>query len=496
MVRIRWVITIGLLGLLLLNAVAWATPTTANAATAPGYVYYDYSRADWGANPAYDSRKELRSPANAAPYTVAAADLDDGKTYYTTIQPGQVISPVYPAQVPTGIAIHDTATPNYSCDFATSAATLRSIQTYQATSDWEHVGYGPGNPDPRHEINNQGVPFSTFGDMAYHFLIDCAGRVFEGRAGGVLQEAEHVHRHNFGQIGIALIGSFENQQPSPAQRAALIKLVTRLCRDFHIDPLAVWHQQLDNGQSETLSKNNQPVYNIAGHVNFPDNDHTDPGVLDLNAVRHDVAAALAPGADAQSFSQTNQALTEPFRSYWEANGGLPIFGYPIGPMHVETNSNDNKQYLVQYFERARFELHPELVGTPYYVELGQLGLIAAQKAKAAIPNPFYSVSPPANNPSNSVFYSKETGHTIRHGFLAYWQANGGVAIFGLPLSEEFVETDADGHAYAVQYFERARFEYHPEAPPGFTVQLTRLGVSYQGKLSIIVAVGTYFARAI
>jgi hypothetical protein len=30
-------------------------------------------------------------------------------------------------------------------------------------------------------------------------------------------------------------------------------------------------------------------------------------------------------------------------------------------------------YLAQYFERARFEAHPELAGSPYEVLLGLLG---------------------------------------------------------------------------------------------------------------------------
>jgi len=33
---------------------------------------------------------------------------------------------------------------------------------------------------------------------------------------------------------------------------------------------------------------------------------------------------------------------------------------------------------VQYFERARLELHPELAGTAYEIQLGQLGVLALQ----------------------------------------------------------------------------------------------------------------------
>ncbi len=33
---------------------------------------------------------------------------------------------------------------------------------------------------------------------------------------------------------------------------------------------------------------------------------------------------------------------------------------------------------MQYFERARLELHPELAGTPYAVQIGHLGVQVLQ----------------------------------------------------------------------------------------------------------------------
>jgi len=48
-----------------------------------------------------------------------------------------------------------------------------------------------------------------------------------------------------------------------------------------------------------------------------------------------------------------------------------------------------------------------------------------------------------------------TGQTLRGPFLAFWQANGGLPIFGYPLTGEFL---ADGRT--IQYCERARLELH------------------------------------
>ena len=41
---------------------------------------------------------------------------------------------------------------------------------------------------------------------------------------------------------------------------------------------------------------------------------------------------------------------------------------------IEINPTDGKPYTVQYFQRNRFEYHPELAGTPYSIQLGLLGV--------------------------------------------------------------------------------------------------------------------------
>lgn len=77
-----------------------------------------------------------------------------------------------------------------------------------------------------------------------------------------------------------------------------------------------------------------------------------------------------PGVD--YFPETGHTLRGIFRQFWYANGGLPIFGYPISEAFEEQSATDGQVYLVQYFERNRFEWHPELAGTPYEVLLGHL----------------------------------------------------------------------------------------------------------------------------
>jgi hypothetical protein len=50
-----------------------------------------------------------------------------------------------------------------------------------------------------------------------------------------------------------------------------------------------------------------------------------------------------------------------------------MFGFPITEPFMGTNQTNNKQYVQQYYQRARMEWHPENAGTQYEVQLGLLG---------------------------------------------------------------------------------------------------------------------------
>lgn len=69
-------------------------------------------------------------------------------------------------------------------------------------------------------------------------------------------------------------------------------------------------------------------------------------------------------------------------------------------------------------------------------------------------------------------YFPETHHSIRAGFRAFWEKYGGLPAYGYPISEEFVQSNG----VTVQYFQRARFEWHPKSNPDlFDVELGLLG---------------------
>lgn len=94
---------------------------------------------------------------------------------------------------------------------------------------------------------------------------------------------------------------------------------------------------------------------------------------------------------------------------------------------------------------------------------------------------------PALADDNTCQFFPETGFKVCGRFLEYFKANGGVAQQGFPISIVFDELNApppagDGQTHKVQYFQRARFEEHPENQPPNDVQLGLLGTEqYRSK---------------
>ncbi|MBI4569950.1 MAG: N-acetylmuramoyl-L-alanine amidase [Planctomycetes bacterium] len=64
-------------------------------------------------------------------------------------------------------------------------------------------------------------------DIGYHFFIDGAGRVFEGRPLGYVG-AHAGEGRNQGRVGVCVAGNFETGEPAPAQLAALWALLAAL----------------------------------------------------------------------------------------------------------------------------------------------------------------------------------------------------------------------------------------------------------------------------
>jgi hypothetical protein len=185
------------------------------------------------------------------------------------------------------------------------------------------------------------------------------------------------------------------------------------------------------------------------------------------------------------FQETGFCVRGRFLAYWTANGGLAINGYPLSNERQEL-LEDGTTYTVQYFERVRLEYHPENPA-PWDVELGQFG-------RRVLNSLGVPVNPNPSEPRAGYTFFPVTGHNVSPRFLDYWLANGGLAQFGYPLTEEsagipLVE-EGTGRVLTydgvVQYFERARFEYHPEnAGTPYAILLGQFGRQILGQVDAL-----------
>ncbi len=167
------------------------------------------------------------------------------------------------------------------------------------------------------------------------------------------------------------------------------------------------------------------------------------------------AALIAPQATVaaeRAFPTTGFTVAGPFLTFYESRGGLDLFGYPRSP---EFSLNGR---TVQYFQRARFEWWPE---NPPGHQV-QLGLLADELGRGRPPD--------RSTDREERRHFPETGHAISGAFRAAFESRGGLEIFGYPISPVVVE-----NARVVQYFQRARLEWHPENVPAYQVQLGLLG---------------------
>ena len=171
------------------------------------------------------------------------------------------------------------------------------------------------------------------------------------------------------------------------------------------------------------------------------------------------AALLLPvlPAGAQSagryYPETGHTLDQRFLDFFDANGGVAVFGFPITDSFVEPQF----QRLIQYTENARLEWHQDPTG---HVELAPLGeLIGGWQLP----------SDDAVDGGGCRFFPS-SGHATCYAFLAFYDQHGGQDLFGVPISEFVIENDR-----IVQYFQFFRLDWFPEAPADEQVEVGPLG---------------------
>jgi len=176
--------------------------------------------------------------------------------------------------------------------------------------------------------------------------------------------------------------------------------------------------------------------------------------------------AIAQVDDTRSFPETGHWVSGEFLAAYES---IPnpeqVYGYPITDAFEANHSNDPDGTMIQYFERVRFEFHPENPAA-LRVTLTPLGEYFYN-----LDGPGYPVMNPTNPSACRAI--PEGGLQVCYSFLRYFDGQGGIARFGYPVSELIRQ-----NGRLVQYFQRARFEWRPELAAAQQVLLTDLGSLY------------------
>ncbi|GAC1654828.1 MAG: hypothetical protein NVS4B8_30020 [Herpetosiphon sp.] len=170
-----------------------------------------------------------------------------------------------------------------------------------------------------------------------------------------------------------------------------------------------------------------------------------------------------------------------FNAFWNDNGGLSVFGYPITDERAEINRDSGQSYSTQWFERNRFEKHVDNKA-PYDVLLGRLG----DEVLRGLGRDWRNEPGNGKPLSGPCEHFEKTDRDVCGPFLAYWNSHGlhdprldayaqSLQLFGLPLTGVKLEANPNGDRVLTQWFERARFEYHPDKPEPFKVLLGLVG---------------------
>lgn len=112
-----------------------------------------------------------------------------------------------------------------------------------------HEGWTPvwftssGETVHRLESIRQAHVSKGWADIGYHYVIDRSGRIWQGR--DVRYQGAHVQANNENNVGVMLLGNFEQQKPSSAQMVTLVDVLRGLMRQYNVSSKRVYtHREL------------------------------------------------------------------------------------------------------------------------------------------------------------------------------------------------------------------------------------------------------------
>lgn len=170
------------------------------------------SRTDWGA----DESLRLYVPTDQEPQLISLPD-----DYYTK----------YKAELKESLHIDTDANGNQLTWPLSYPESIRKIVIH-------HTATTKNLEDPKKAIRDIYVWHTLskgWGDIGYNYIIDQQGNIYEGRAGGEMVVGAHAGQGNFGSIGIAVLGNYQESDPPEAVITALTSLIKEKAQQYNID---------------------------------------------------------------------------------------------------------------------------------------------------------------------------------------------------------------------------------------------------------------------
>jgi hypothetical protein len=156
-------------------------------------------------------------------------------------------------------------------------------------------------------------------------------------------------------------------------------------------------------------------------------------------------ATTVSGESVLYFAETGHNLQRDFLAIFQAAGGNEVFGLPLSEERFV-----EKQGIVQTFAGISLVYDPTLEA-PWDIQGQHLpDKIKREYAPAAARK---TLDGPASNAASAQYFP-ETKHQISGDFAEFW-SKGGLAVFGMPLSEVYTDSKSKKRT---QVFERAIFE--------------------------------------
>lgn len=216
-----------------------------------------------------------------------------------------------------------------------------------------------------HQKNDGG----TWPGIAYGMLVFPSGRLYCCWDLGTLT----YHAYNANAVSYAISCPNANAaEPTYPQMVTLNHVWDVLCN--HTPEIPATHQEL-YGHREVTFLDNRNSTSCPGTFL--------PHVQRFRQTNKPTVELPNHNPHIRYFPETGHYVGHGFRGYWEREGGLEKFGYPLSEEY-----DTPEGITVQWFERARFEYQPDIAKNPWGVVLGLVGREAAEAERERNPEPF------------------------------------------------------------------------------------------------------------